>query len=852
MNKKLKVVLCFSLFFVATFLCFGQKVVMAADATASPAAYKTSVSRISLSKTIYSQGEIVNGTFNLVNSGQGDVSDLYYRVLVVGGFDKDGMPEYVYGQSDLKGPLYVGGKNTVSVPFSYVLPPYVGGKDVGIKIELLTKQGRLLYLNFARFDVEGSMSAINIQGASIKIGNQTFDPQSGPTIHEGENPSVIIGLFNPMTKSVTIASRISVYDKAISGIPLFTETSTTTFTISAKTEKTVSYKLPIFDNKPGVYVGVIDFVDAAGVVRSSATEFRYIIGGDIATIQSVDVGSSSIEKGQIVDVSVLYSGSPIDTRDYDKVDGVSVGESKLSVSLFNEKNEFVGKAESLVDVRDVQTAIVKVLSLVDAAALRADVVLSKGDKVLSKLSTSLVPSPESLSKKTASNAVGHRGLISLQIILVIIGILISGVVLWFILKKNKSVPTLVILFISIALAGLSLYFITNVLSGYARTQTADAATYIIPTGYVGSGGWIPTYWFGGTIRGKVLLPLDNINLSLTPSATDLKPGEQFSITATITALQCSNADQYVSLYIQSVSWLPSFVPVKYSKNNHKAPCGGECFRYTNTSFFAGTYTAPTTPGDYRITFKVTDNWPGSTPKPARLEGYITVTVSGEAGINPEPTCVCQEGSPNCSDCSRCDDGYILNIPTGLCVLPGPSQFYCGTSPMNSTLCLGDNLGLTENTISTTVNQGQCSTPVGSEPKCQFACNVNYVKGSTGRTCVKAVPCELPSIRVNGVCVTPPTVGVCNPFTEDSDSYVAKFANVGQLVTWQASSTGAWSETADGPVLSTGDSYQVRYSTIGKKTMYFKVDNGAIAPCTTEANELPDGLPIVNAPGYQPF
>lgn len=812
MTKKIMTVFGVSFFVLTALFCVDRGTVLAEGA--SPAAYKTSVSRVTLSKTLYAQNETVNGSFTLANSGSEDVSDLYYRVLIVGGFDKDGIAEYVYSQSDLKGPLSILGNKTTSVPFSYILPSYVGGNDVGVKIELLTKQGQLLYLSLARFDVSGSMSAVNIQGTSIKIGDQTFDPQTGVTIHLGESPYIVVGVLNPLADSVTLTPRIKIYDRVTTGSPLYTETSNAKLTISAKTEKTVSYKLPLFANKPGVYAGTIDFIDSTGSARSALADFRYIIGGDIATIQSVNFGSGSVAKGQVVDVSVLYAGSPIDIRTYDNSNGVKVGTSTLSVSLFNEKGELVGKATSVVDVNDVQTEIVKIASLADSRALRADVVLSKNGKALSSLSTDFVPALNLLSEETTAEGSTFQRLLNSQAMLISIGVLLLGLLLWLIAKISRGSSMTAIVIIGLIVAVMSAYLAIRIVTDFIYTKTADAATYTIPDGYVGPGGWVATSWFGGKIEGKVLLPLDNVNLSVTPSASSLSPGEKFSLEASIKALQCSNADQHVKLYIQSISWDSTFVPATYSKNNHKAPCGGECFRYTTTGFSAGSYTAPSTPGDYKITFKITDNWPGSTPSPASLEGYINITVVSPVSGSDSDNSSSLSGNSNSSSTTST---YSCSIPT----------------PANATLCDGSSSGLAANTSSTVVNS--CGST-----KCSYLCNSGYVK--EGNVCVS----EDDASR-----------GICAPYTDESGNKPATFANINQPVTWRTKTTGgdvySWTGSVAAGTNPTGMSYTISYPTIGNRSVSLKISSTTpYVPCTTAQNGLPNGLPIVNNPNYQPF
>jgi hypothetical protein len=93
-----------------------------------------------------------------------------------------------------------------------------------------------------------------------------------------------------------------------------------------------------------------------------------------------------------------------------------------------------------------------------------------------------------------------------------------------------------------------------------------------------------------------------------------------------------------------------------------------------------------------------------------------------------------------------------------------------------------------------------------------------------------------SVTVN---VKPPLVppGSCS-------SSPATFANVGQLVTWTAVGGASPYKWVDGTTISsqTGPTYQVRYSTIGKKV----VTSSGI-PCTPVG-----GLPIINDPNFKPF
>ena len=408
--------------------------VLAADAGVNPA-YLASISKVTLSKTAYAQSDTVTGSFNLVNSGSQTASDLYYRISLAGQYDKNQIPKIIYAQADLQGPLSVAGSKTSVVNFSYKLPAYIGGSGLGIKIDLVTKQGQPLAWANGLFTVAGSMSAVTVDNFSIGLGGQFFTPTTGPTVHEGETPTVVVGLTNPQKTSMTLSAQIKIYNRVVTGDALYSSTSVA-FVLTANAKKTLTYNLPLFDKTPGVYAGTINFVDANGASHSPVLEFRYIIGGDIATIQSVNTGKGVAIKGQKVNVSVTYSGAPFDTR---TLQGINVGNADLSVTLYNEKDELVGQASSSVSVTDVATQFLGITALTDARALRADAVLTKGGKTLSKLSTSFSPALNTLSSTpVVPTSSAPSGLIIW--LLVAAGVLVLLIVGVFIIKKNKQSP----------------------------------------------------------------------------------------------------------------------------------------------------------------------------------------------------------------------------------------------------------------------------------------------------------------------------------------------------------------------------------------------------------------------------
>jgi hypothetical protein len=87
---------------------------------------------------------------------------------------------------------------------------------------------------------------------------------------------------------------------------------------------------------------------------------------------------------------------------------------------------------------------------------------------------------------------------------------------------------------------------------------------------------------------------------------------------------------------------------------------------------------------------------------------------------------------------------------------------------------------------------------------------------------------------------------CNPLVHDSaGDRIADFANVGQLVTWTSNVTGAWTGNGVIGTPPSGTTYQVRYSTVGNKTVSI---NGTL--CQTKSGGT--SLPIINDPNFHEF
>jgi len=96
--------------------------------------------------------------------------------------------------------------------------------------------------------------------------------------------------------------------------------------------------------------------------------------------------------------------------------------------------------------------------------------------------------------------------------------------------------------------------------------------------------------------------------------------------------------------------------------------------------------------------------------------YFASTTMSHSSTTVRVDVTLETDSPDASPSMSMVEIYVANAP----------QAYTCTSPIeNAKLCSNDNSALTRNSTSTAVDT--CSIPEGSVPKCEYKCNVGYMK-----------------------------------------------------------------------------------------------------------------------------
>ncbi len=605
------------------------------------------IQNLSIDSKTYSAGATVNGKFEVLNSSSVDFTNVYYRVLLVGKYDAHGIAQVIYDQTAAKGPYFVKSGQTLPVTFSYALAQTVSDNNVGVQVQLVSQGGQLYGWADAHFSLSGAAQSIVVNTLSLKIGNQYIKPTAGPTIYTGDAIDIVAQITNPLKNTLKLSPRIIVYNRVINSTPLF---STTTAPLSLAYNKEVSYsfELPNFNYAPGVYAGTIDFVDASGAVRSPLSEFKYIVGGDIATIQSVTFDPQSVSKGQSVTTSVLYSGMPYDILTFKRS---NMGTADLAVSLYNQKGELVGNSSTTIDLAvDSATKNVTMIANAAATALKASVTISKDGVILSRLSTNLNPAPAGKNNQNGSTGSSDSNNDLLLTGFGFLVLIVAIIVLVFIKtgrKKTRTFWPVIIFFFFVA-----------------------AGCLIMPSSIKAS-TWYQTGSYSDFPVASDVLSSSGITVNVSPTSNNLTAGQQFQLAFSVNALACTNANDTAKV---DVNYLSTSTPTQtYTQGNGYVSCNGNCISATTTGsaavdkvyvmnqIYAGTYTAPSTPGTYKIYFKITNTWTGAWGTGSIwYAGYVNITVAA----NPI-------GSLDSADCNTisgwaCDaDSYATPMPVNL-------------------------------------------------------------------------------------------------------------------------------------------------------------------------------------------
>ena len=602
---------------------------------------QVSIENVKTDFTSYKGGNEVKGTFLMTNRSTQLVDGLYYGISIAKEYDKKtNIAKILLDTQKVRDPIILKPRESKEINFSYVIPKYIDGTDLGIHIDA--------YYNNDMALGWGDYNPISITKV---IGGVTFDQfwlatSDGKKYPTGSGPmvgkdrvekqiSLHISFKNTTTEKIQVTPKFKIFNQFKQDV-ILKEFDGEHITVGPKSISEISStELPVFDYTPGVYFGRVEFLDGNGEKRAQGLNIRYIVDGDIATIQTFTSDQKSVNNGEILKIKLTYSGKPIDIAKVyrDKVIQPKEESLDVAVKIYNESDELVASFATSTPVSGGGTIEMGLTSENDASALRGVATLSKNEKVLFEkkeiFSEEYNEKHSNPSRKLVKFSFKKYGAISFLVIL-----LISLMILFRIRKftKVRMVVSILILLILLILFFIPIFKTPKAIGG-------GYTYYSINDGTSGS-MYINT-------------PVDG---------TYIQAGSGYVISGRAYYHGCYNYDGGLDGY--AATWVPYWQNPSaqiFRDNQRWYTCGhngGQCqssVEYDRDTIFGFTLIADTTPGYNKSAYLQAVMWSGVWGYNIQQIAYYNVPLNGICG--PTNNTV-QSTQP--SGVSACSSGTVSN------------------------------------------------------------------------------------------------------------------------------------------------------------------------------------------------
>lgn len=557
------------------------------------------ITNISLPKEIYSSGDQIVGTFMLDNDRNYGLPDLKYKISLVGDYNK-GLANVFY-DSKLYGPVFLKASEKKLVNFNYSLPKNVAGAGLGIQIQFYTSTGYPLSWANKLIQVQGSTTILSIASADVSIGEKKYGLQDGPTLSANKIGTLNVVVRNTFDSKQVLTPEIKIYGRTVTG-KMVKELKAEPFTVLAKSDKSFSWDVAYIE-KAGVYEASVNFINKDGDRATAPVLFRYIVDGQIAAIQYVLVDKSILKSGENYNLKVAYTGTPYDI-DADPA-GVSAKNTlNLNIVVSDENKKVVSEYKNTLDFKEQGIFDIPMVTSGPTQRLFFDIKVTDAEgNIITTWSNEVIQAPVQASN---INIIYYFGF-ALFLILIVIGI-------FFFQKKKIIGLPIIVLFLC--------FFFSIVAPDSASANTVN--------------------WTGGAKANTRTYP----DFTLSTPASTVSPGEVFDVTGVSTIYSCANSNGHTLVETSDIYSSNSYTYANqpnwvYSSGDIKSGTGGEGIYTNNISL--GSYTAPTTPGDYYIFLLIKAKWGNNDYYSMQHFGYIKFTVS-TGGSSPALTV-----TPTCAD-----------------------------------------------------------------------------------------------------------------------------------------------------------------------------------------------------------
>ena len=554
---------------------------------------------------IYELGESIQGSFVVQSAAErGTAYDLKYNLAIIEG-GIPGSPTILYNRSSFNNIRVESGDTVVN--FSYLIPESLPrDKDFKLQVQLFRADGTPL--NWAYSPIKINITSIktnwiDVQNALIKIKEVKYGPGEGPTIYEaGENIFTFEATKNNSDPSQKedFYFKYSIHKFSSTGEIVVEKVTPVIFSSSNRTS--VEIELPFL--APGMYLGIGSIYTSNDKKVSRDFSFKYTVAGDVYKIRNFTL-FENLKEGL-----VSISGKPIDVSliKPDTIDESYPDTDLLEVSVIIRdaagKQIASGKNTLKAGINDVNSNVVfdtKIVNEPNAPGPHsAEIILSKDGNIIDKYKQSLSLPLSFLSR--SSNPLDFSTFVQNYTLAILVFICIF-IVFFIILKSAFGVrkTTIISLIVSFLFFAASVFWIKTM---YASTTSVTKYFHISKSdiSVFGNVGLLdPTITYFVLQTGGVNVPVD------ADYGYKLLPGQKFHVSVGVFSWRCLNRFHAFLVEIftdkqRSKGELGSTVP-NQAGAHYIAPEGDTMSDYQSNSSY-GTFTAPTKPGFYTLSYDI--------------------------------------------------------------------------------------------------------------------------------------------------------------------------------------------------------------------------------------------------------
>lgn len=250
----------------------------------------------------------------------------------------------IYDRKIVTEKLTLGEKGTIHKEIEYNAPDFLSGK---YKLFLESKTSKSLPLasvSLGDITLSGSGKYLEIDQKSCYLtvdgenSNKRYTLDQGVDIKPEENLVGHCNVISHFDQAITYQPKFEVQQRGAFGDKVSVNmASTDPENIKAGEKKTVSYSIPKAE-RPQAYDAVLTLYSSDGKVVSSPVAFHYVIHGESATIQNIQLDKVSYAKGDTAKMTFFWTLSA-DSFYGSRLGATDLKNTKLGISIVDQNGQ---------------------------------------------------------------------------------------------------------------------------------------------------------------------------------------------------------------------------------------------------------------------------------------------------------------------------------------------------------------------------------------------------------------------------------------------------------------------------------------------------------------------------------